>query len=104
MSDLIEAAESGDRRRALESLRDLLAAAMEPVGHKADCACECGHDPLPSELARNAAQFRAVLLEIEKLPQAKGATPLDQIEADVADNVIDFAPRLADRQSGTAAS
>jgi len=100
VSNIIDAAQSGDRREALEALRDLLADAMASPEHVAGCPCECGHQPPASELSKNSAQFRAVLLELEKLPKAEGAEPLDQIAA----NVIQFAPHAARRQSGPAAS
>jgi hypothetical protein len=71
---LVEAAESGDRRAALEALRDRLATAI--VGASA------------SKLAPLANQLRAVLADLDGLPVAKGASVVD-----------DLASRRTDRRS-----
>jgi hypothetical protein len=60
----LEAAQSNDRRKALEAVRDSLAAAMD--------AAE------PSVLAQLAGQYRQTLKELAELPEAVPSSPLEQ--------------------------
>lgn len=73
MSNL-DAARSNDRRRALEQLRDTLAAAMDVAE--------------PSVQAQIASQYRAALAELAGLPESGRVTKRDELAA-----------RRADRQS-----
>jgi hypothetical protein len=58
-----EAAKTGDRRRALEVLRDTLAERL---------------DTAQAEIhAQLAAQYRATLLEIEAMSSGEGVSPAD---------------------------
>lgn len=61
---MLDAAKSGDRRRALEALRDELAAALE----HADVAVK----------AQLAGQLRAALKELDELPKASVESPLEK--------------------------
>ena len=64
MSNL-DAARSGDRRQALEHLRDTLAATLD----------ECD----PNVRPQVAAQYRATLADLAALPKAQGS-PLDELK------------------------
>lgn len=64
MAALSEAAGSGDRRRALEELRDLLAESLEAVDEKYRA-------PL-------AKQLRETIAELESLP-VKGGSKVDEL-------------------------
>ena len=61
MSDLIQAAKSGDKRATLIALRDKLA---EPIQN-----CESGRD-----MASNSKRLMEVMAEIEALPSEKPKT------------------------------
>ncbi len=61
---MLDAAKSGDRRRALEALRDELAAALE----QADVAVK----------AQLAGQLRAALKELDELPKVSVESPLEK--------------------------
>lgn len=61
---MLDAAKSGDRRRALEALRDELAAALE----QADMAVK----------AQLAGQLRAALKELDELPKVSVESPLEK--------------------------
>lgn len=60
---MLDAAQSGDRRKALEALRDELAAALE----QADVAVK----------AQLAGQLRAALKELDEMPKATVQSPLE---------------------------
>lgn len=60
---MLDAARSGDRRQALEALRDELAAALE----QADVAVK----------AQLAGQLRAALKELDELPKVSAESPLE---------------------------
>jgi len=57
----LKTAQSGDRRRALEVLRDTLAAGLDAVD--------------PNVLPQLAAQYRATLADIEALPRVTAVIP-----------------------------
>lgn len=61
---MLDAAKSGDRRKALEALRDELAAALE----QADVAVK----------AQLAGQLRAALKELDELPKVSVESPLEK--------------------------
>lgn len=70
MPSNLEAAQSGDRRRALEVLRDTLAEKL---------------DTTTSEVhAQLAARYQAVLKELDELEPAKGASARERFAARVA--------------------
>ena len=60
---VLDAAQSGDRRKVLEAMRDTLAAAMDAAD--------------PAVQAQLAGQLRAVVKEIADLPEAKADSPLE---------------------------
>jgi hypothetical protein len=63
----LEAAQTGDRRKALEAMRDILAAAMDSAD--------------PAVQAQLSGQLRAVLKDLADLPVAKPKSPLEQAKA-----------------------
>lgn len=67
----LEAARSNDRRRALEALRDTLAAALDVAE--------------PTVQAQIAAQYRAALTELAGLPITGVVTKRDELAARRAD-------------------
>lgn len=68
---ILEAAQSGDRRKALEASRDALAAAMDSAE--------------PSVIAQLAGQLRAVLKEIAEMPEVVASSPLEKAKKARAD-------------------
>lgn len=64
---MLDAAKSGDRRQALEALRDELAATLE----QADVAVK----------AQLAGQLRATLKELDELPKVSVESPLEKAKA-----------------------
>lgn len=80
VESLCGAVRSGDRREALEALRDTLAWSIEA-------------DAEVKSVAPLANQLRMVLSELDTLAEAKEGDPLDALAA-----------RRAARRSGTAAS
>ena len=70
MSNL-EAAQSGDRRKALVTLVETLAAAMDSAE--------------PNVQAQIAAQYRAALKELADMPEAKPESPLELAKKKRAD-------------------
>ena len=74
--DLVEAAASGDRRRALEALRDRLAEEVERVADEGFCP-ECRRGS--SSVAANAKLLAEVLVQLETLPSVEKETPLDEL-------------------------
>lgn len=85
---LSEAVGGGDRRAALEALRDRLASELE---HEADAGFCVKCKRSSSSVAPLAKQLRDVLSDIETLPKATKETPLDELRR-----------RRAARQSGSA--
>lgn len=88
----VDAAKSGDHRRALEQVRDTLATAI-------DLAVERGD----GTVAQLAAQYRGVLAEIAGLDQAEPAgevSDLDRIRArrEGRDNTATDRPRATRRR------
>jgi hypothetical protein len=76
MAGLVEAVGSGDRRRALEALRDRLAVEVERVADDGFCpACKRGS----SSVAPLVNQLTRVLGELEELAPAVGGTALDEL-------------------------
>lgn len=79
----------GDLRESLEAMRDLLAADVDDVRwekHKRECRCVCG---LADTRARVAGmkQLHAFMDAIEAIPNEQGVSRLDQLAANVADEV-----------------
>lgn len=66
--NLVDAARSGDRRAALEELRDILAAAIDA-------------GPGPQHLAVLARQFQAVEADLDALPNPVEVSTADEIAA-----------------------
>jgi hypothetical protein len=98
VSNIVDAASSGDRRATLVALRDILAAELEPTDHTAHCDCECGAPANDGKtMATLARELRAVLLEIEKLPSGEVVSKLDHIAARTGAGVVDLAERRANR-------
>lgn len=99
--DIVEAVSGPDRRRALEAIRDRIAAELAPTEHVAGCECECGPPPASGrDVATLAKELRAVIDAINGLPEVEEGNPLDRITASVAD---ELAPRREARQSASAA-
>lgn len=63
MTDLVKSAQSGDRRKTLEALRDKLATAI--------ANCESGRD-----VAALSKRLMEVMDEIDRLPQDRSESPL----------------------------
>lgn len=63
-----EVVAQGDRRRSLEALRDHLAAELED-------------SPATVAIAPMAKELRAVIEELDSLPLAKEASPVDDLAA-----------------------
>jgi hypothetical protein len=63
MPDLVKSAQSGDRRKTLEALRDKLAVSVD--------ACESGRD-----VAALSKRLMEVMDEIDRLPQDRSESPL----------------------------
>ena len=63
MADLVRAAKSGDRRKALEALRDELADGIKK--------CESGRD-----LAALSKRLMEVMAELDSLPKPRRESPL----------------------------
>ena len=77
-TDLVSAVESGDRRAALEALRDRLAVEVERVAEEGFCdVCKRGS----SSVAAVAKQLRDTLADLAALPAAVEGTPLDDLAA-----------------------
>ena len=85
-----EAAASGDRRRALEALRDRLAAEVERVADEGFCV-ECKRGS--SSIAPVAKQLRDVLDALDAMPESEGSSVVD-----------DLAARRAERKARAAGS
>ena len=73
---LTEAVASGDRRRALEALRDRLAVEVERVADDGFCA-ECKRGS--SSVAPLAKQLVDVLAALDSIAPAQEGTPLDEL-------------------------
>lgn len=85
-----DAAASGDRRRALEALRDRLAQEVERVADEGFCfTCKRGS----SSVAPNAKLLADVLKQLDDLPEAEGTSVVD-----------DLAARRAERKARAAGS
>jgi hypothetical protein len=85
-----EAAASGDRRRALEALRDRLAEEVERVSDEGFCfTCKRGS----SSVAPNAKLLADVLKQLDELPEVEGSSVVD-----------DLAARRAERKARAAGS
>ncbi len=70
MTDLVQAAKSGDKRETLIALRDILATTIQN--------CESGRD-----MASNTKRLMEVMAELEALPdpQAKKVSKHDRLKA-----------------------
>ncbi|KAB8179144.1 hypothetical protein FH609_004170 [Streptomyces sp. 3MP-14] len=75
MSDVVAAAESGDRRAILEAVRDRLAVELAAVEGK--------------DAAAVAKELRATVAELESLPGGKEVSPLDELAARRAERRAD---------------
>lgn len=60
---VLDAAQSGDRRKVLEAMRDTLAAALDSAD--------------PAVQAQLSGQLRQVLKDLAELPEVKAASPLE---------------------------
>lgn len=67
MSDLLPVVQSGDRRAALEAIRDRLAAEID------------AGEASPRDVAALSKQLAEIVREIDNLPAAKGASPVDDL-------------------------
>lgn len=64
LMSVLDAAQSGDRRKVLEQMRDTLAAAMDAAD--------------PAVQAQISGQLRQVLKDLAELPEVKAESPLEQ--------------------------
>lgn len=88
---------TGDRRASLIALRDRLAEEASDVTwarHKAECRCSCGMGD-GRVLVALVKELRAVIAELDSLPEPEGATKLDKI----VDSVTELAPHRRRRLS-----
>ena len=65
---VLEAAQSGDRRKVLEAMRDTLAAALDSAD--------------PAVQAQISGQLRQVLKDLAELPEVKATSPLETAKAE----------------------
>lgn len=86
MSNIVNAAASGDLRKSLEALRDSLAADIDSAE--------------PRDKAALAKQLRDTLIAIDKLPGGQVKTELDRIAESIPAD--ELAQRRARRQPGAA--
>lgn len=105
-AELSTVVSSGDLRRSLEAMRDVLARDADDTTwekHKAECRCVCG---MADTRARVAVlkELRAVLDALEALPGGKEATAVDGIVARAAAKVTNLADRRENRAAGAASS
>lgn len=71
-----------DQRKALEAIRDRLAAFLDgDIGHRHSCACECGVPPDLRTIPSTAKELREVLRELADLPETVGESEVDQLAA-----------------------
>lgn len=77
MSDLIGAVESGDRRTALEAIRDRLAVELDGAEGR--------------DAAGIAKELRATIAELESLPGGKAVSAVDELSARRAERRADAA-------------
>ncbi len=72
----------GDRRKSLAALRDRLATELDALSnvHEEGCGCDCGP---PAQDGRVVVQLtkelRAVIAELDALPQGKGVSAVDDL-------------------------
>ena len=79
MGELVSAVESGDRRKALEAIRDKLAVEL--------------HDTPGKDAAALAKELRAVISELDGLPGGKERSAVDELAARRANRLADAADR-----------
>jgi hypothetical protein len=81
-ADVTPAVTSGDRRAALEALRDLLAGELDATGeHLTDCVCECGTAAARDGrvVVQLTKELRATIAELDALPVGKGVSSVDEV-------------------------
>lgn len=86
---IAEVVPAGDRRMSLEAIRDRLAAETEDTlwqRHKEECVCVCGMGD-GRLLVALVKELRAVIAEVEALPNAKEQSASDQLAARRADRI-----------------
>lgn len=89
MGKLADTVAGGDHRDSLVAMRNMLAAEADDVTwekHKRECRCVCGMGDGRTRVAL-LKELRAVLDAIEALPAEKEGSRLDDIAANVADEV-----------------
>lgn len=83
---LIEVVTSGNRRRTLEALREVLADELDAAKiakHRRDCVCLCGIGDARVRVAV-AKAIREINAELDELPEAAEVTKLDRLSDDLA--------------------
>jgi hypothetical protein len=71
------------RRATLEAIRDRLAAILDGTeGHERHCECECGTPWDAGKSAGIARELRAVIAELDDLPEEGGGSEVDRIQAE----------------------
>lgn len=87
----IDAYVSTDRPTILHLARERLVNELRTGGHLPACGCECGKAANAAALASVSRELRAVLSEIEALPQREKASVSGSLAAQIA-NVRGHAP------------
>lgn len=76
------ALESG-RRATLLAIRARLAAILDgSAGHERGCECECGAPFDAGKIAPIARELRAVVAELDDLPEEGGGSDVDRIQTE----------------------
>ncbi len=73
-----------ERAEVLHLARERLVAELRAGGHLPACPCECGRAANAAALASVSRELRAVLSEIEALPQSEKASASGSLAAQVA--------------------
>lgn len=100
MSNIIDAARTGDRRKTLAALRDAVADELDTKGHRPGCECECGPVADRRQLATLTKELDRIVNELGKLPGGEKVSKLDELAAAVND---ELAPRRARRTASPSA-
>ena len=97
----------GDRRKALEAIRDRLAQETDDTlwaKHKRECNCQCGMGD-GRLLVALAKELRETIRELDSLPvAAKEESSVDRVRAAAAAKRDELAVRRARRVPGASAS
>ena len=71
------------RRAMLEAIRSRLAGILDgTVGHERHCECECGTPWDTGKVAGIARELRAVIQELDDLPEEGGGSEVERIAAE----------------------